>query len=79
MRSNVYDTMGGFFGFGRADLLASFALFDDDPSRINRLEDEFRAVTPELIQRTAQEYLRPTAMTTYTVTIGAESGEEAAR
>ena len=34
------------------DLLASFALFDDDPGRINRLEQEFDAVTPALIQRT---------------------------
>ena len=42
-----------------ADLLASFALFDDDPAKINRLEAEFRKVTPELIQKTAQEYLRP--------------------
>ena len=26
---------GTFAGFGRANLLASFAMFDDDPSRIN--------------------------------------------
>ena len=31
-----------FAGFGRANLLASFALFDDDPARINRLEDGVR-------------------------------------
>ena len=41
-----------FVGFGRANLLAAFALFDDDPAKINRLEDEFRKVTPELIQKT---------------------------
>jgi zinc protease len=58
MRSEYYDMLGSFFGFGRADLLASFALFDDDPSRINSLEEQFRAVTPELIQKTAREYLR---------------------
>ncbi len=63
LRSDLYDTMGGFFGFGRADLLAAFALFDDDPSRINRLEPEFRKVTPQLVQRTAQEWLRPTNRT----------------
>jgi zinc protease len=73
MRSNLYDVMGGMFGFGRADLLASFALFDDDPSRINTLEDEFRKVTPELLQRTAEEYLRTNAMTVYTIEPGAES------
>ena len=58
LRSDFYDQVSGFFGFGRADLLAAFALFDDDPSRINTLEDQFRKVTPELIQKTAQEYLR---------------------
>ena len=67
MRSNLYDAAGGFFGFGRADLLASFALFDNDPARINTLEDEFRKVTPELIQQTAQEYLRATNRTVLTV------------
>ena len=58
IRTNLYDILGGL-GFGRADLLASFALFDDDPARINRIETEFSKVTPELIQRTAREYLRP--------------------
>ena len=55
-------------GFGRANLLASFALFDDDPGRINTLEDEFRKVTPELIRKTATEFLRPTNRTVLTVT-----------
>ena len=63
MRSSLYDKMEQFGGFGRADLLASFALFDDDPGRINRIEAEFRKVTPELIQKTAREYLRPTNRT----------------
>jgi len=34
-------------------------LFDDNPGRINTLEDEFKKVTPELIRKTAEEYLRP--------------------
>ena len=63
LRSSLYDSMTQFGGFGRADLLASFSLFDDDPSRINSLEAEFRKVTPELLQRTAREYLRPTNRT----------------
>ena len=63
MRSSLYDKMEQFGGFGRADLLASFALFDDDPGKINRIEAEFRKVTPELIQKTAREYLRPTNRT----------------
>jgi zinc protease len=73
MRSDLFETLGGFYGFGRADLLASFALFDDDPARINRLEEAFGAVTPELIQRTAQEYLRPTNRTVLLVEPGAQS------
>lgn len=63
IRSKLYDDIGGFFGVGRADLLASFALFDDDPSRINTIEAEFRKVTPELIRSTAKEYLRSTNRT----------------
>jgi zinc protease len=59
LRSSLYDTMGQFGGFGLMDLLASFALFDDDPSRVNSLDAEFRKVTPALVQKTAQEYLRP--------------------
>jgi len=63
LRSNLYDTMNQFSGFGLADLLASFALFDDDPARVNTLEAQFAKVTPELIQKTAQEYLRATNRT----------------
>jgi len=59
MRSDLYDTLGQFNGFGLVDLLASFALFDDDPGRVNSLVAEYQKVTPELIQKTAQEYLRP--------------------
>lgn len=63
MRSRLYSNMSEFFGFGRADLLASFALFDDDPAEINRIETQFRAVTPELLQKTAQQYLGTTSQT----------------
>jgi zinc protease len=57
-RAGLYDLVGSNSRFGLLDLLASFALFDDDPARINRIEADFRAVTPELIQRVAREYLR---------------------
>jgi zinc protease len=63
IRSNLYDNLGQAFGFGRADLLASFALFDDDPARINTLESEFRKVTPGVIKKTVTEYLRSTNRT----------------
>jgi predicted Zn-dependent peptidase len=59
LRSTLYDTMGEFGGFGLMDLLASFALFDNDPAHVNSLGAQFDKVTPELIQKTAQEFLRP--------------------
>jgi predicted Zn-dependent peptidase len=68
LRSGLYETLGGFFGFGRADLLACFALFDDDPTRINKLEEQFDTITPELLKTTATEYLRPANRTILTVT-----------
>ena len=70
MRSNLYANLEQFAGFGRANLLASFALFDDDPSRINRLEEEFAKVTPALVQKTAQEYLRQGNRTVYVIRPG---------
>ena len=66
-RSRLYADYEQFVGFGRANLLAAFALFDDDPAKINRLEDEFRKVTPEMIQKAAREYLRPTNRTILTI------------
>lgn len=63
MRSGFYDTLTQFGGVGRADLLACFALFDDRPQKINEIEDNFRKVTPALIQKTAKEYLRKTNRT----------------
>ncbi len=67
MRSRLYDELGGTFGLGRADLLAVFALFDDDPSRINELEEEFKKVTPEIMNRTVSEYFRDSNRTILTV------------
>lgn len=67
LRSALYGQLGGFFGFGKADLLACFALFDDDPSKINEIEDHFKTVTPELILKTAKEYLRPENRTVLTI------------
>jgi predicted Zn-dependent peptidase len=63
LRSSLYDTMGQFGGFGLMDLLSSFALFDDDPARVNTLVAQFNKVTPELLQKTAQDYLRPSNRT----------------
>ncbi len=60
-RSSYYDgleTTGG-----RANLLASFALFRDDPSLINRVLPLFDAVTAAQIQAVARKYLVPTNRT----------------
>jgi zinc protease len=59
MRSDLYDNLGSFYGIGLTDLLASFALFDDNPGRVNSLEQEFAKVTPELVKRTIRQYLKP--------------------
>ncbi|MFC5045532.1 M16 family metallopeptidase [Aquimarina hainanensis] len=67
MRSSLYDDLGGFFGVGRADLLCSFALFDDDPYRINSIEGEFKKITPEVMNKTIKEYLRSSNRTILTV------------
>lgn len=66
-RSALYDDVDELFGFGRADLLASFALFDSDPARINDIEAQYRKVTPELLRKTAEEYLRPGNRTVLTI------------
>jgi zinc protease len=76
LRAYLYDSMTQFAGFGRANLLACFALFDDDPARINSLESEFRKITPAVIQSTAKEYLKPTNRTVLTIEPGAGKGEE---
>jgi predicted Zn-dependent peptidase len=77
LRSSLYDTMGQFGGFGLMDLLASFALFDDDPARVNTLVAQFEKVTPEQVQKTAQEYLRPTNRTIVTVEPASKAASEA--
>ncbi len=58
IRAGLYDTVGSSTRFGLVELLASFALFDDDPARINRIESQFRAVTPALVSQVARDYLR---------------------
>jgi zinc protease len=75
IRSSLFDAIDGFYGFGRADLLASFALFDDNPAKINEIEAQFKNVTPALITKTVQEYLRPTNRTILTVTPGEAPSE----
>jgi zinc protease len=56
-RSNFYDQLESTFG--KANLLASFALFRDDPSRINKVLDTYDAVTLEQVQGAARKFLVP--------------------
>jgi predicted Zn-dependent peptidase len=72
MRSGLYGIAEEFVGLGKLDLLASFALFDNDPGKINTLEDEFAKITPAQIQKTAQEFLRKENRTVYTIVPGAK-------
>ncbi|HVH87207.1 MAG TPA: pitrilysin family protein [Terriglobales bacterium] len=73
LRSDFYDQVSQFNGFGLADMLASFALFDDNPARVNDIEAQFRKITPALIQKTAQDYLRPTNRTVLAIVPGAST------
>ena len=59
-RSTLYESLGGGMspGLGRAELLASFALFDGDPSGALDIEMRFEELSPELVLSTAQTYLR---------------------
>src|SRR5438876_2029691 len=60
-RSNYYDQIESTQG--RANLLASFALFHDDPARINKVVAQFDAVTTAQVQEVAKKVLVPTNRT----------------
>jgi zinc protease len=65
MRSSFLEDMeGGFMPrFGRANLLGVFALFDDDPGRINTILDEIDKVTLEEVRTAAARWFVPTNRT----------------
>jgi predicted Zn-dependent peptidase len=67
LRSDLYDVLLSGARTGLAGLLASFALFDDDPTLVNRIDTGFQQVTPELLQQTARESLRPENRTILTL------------
>ncbi|WP_292050971.1 MULTISPECIES: M16 family metallopeptidase [unclassified Brevundimonas] len=58
IRSSLYSNIDSATRFGIAEILSSYALFDDNPAKFNEVEAGFAAVTPELIQQVAREYLR---------------------
>jgi predicted Zn-dependent peptidase len=61
MRSSFLDELegGAMPRFGRANLLGIFALFDDDPGRINTILDEIEKVTLEDVKAAAGRWLVP--------------------
>jgi zinc protease len=61
MRSSFLDDMeaGGMPLFGRANLLGVFALFDDDPGRINTILGELDKVTLDDVKAAAAKWLVP--------------------
>jgi zinc protease len=65
MRSYFFDDMegGGMPLFGRANLLGVFALFDDDPARINTILSELDKVTLDDVKAAAAKWLVPTNRT----------------
>jgi zinc protease len=79
IRSSLYDLLSSSDRFGLVDLLAAFALFDDDPDRINHIETEFSKVTPEQITQVATKYLRATNRTVVVVEPGAVAAAAGAK
>jgi predicted Zn-dependent peptidase len=69
--SALYDQEGQL-GLGKVDLLASFALFDDDPEQINSLVDNFNKLTPADLQETAKKFLRPENRTVLEVKVASQ-------
>ncbi|HUE87532.1 MAG TPA: pitrilysin family protein [Vicinamibacterales bacterium] len=65
LRSSFLEDMeGGFMPrFGRANLLAAFALFDDDPRRINTILEELEKVTVEDVKAAASRWFVKTNQT----------------
>jgi predicted Zn-dependent peptidase len=60
LRSDIYDSLGDGNRIALVDMLATLALFEDNPERVNSLLEPFEKVTPEMIQKVANEYLRQT-------------------
>jgi len=75
MRSDLYGTIDSGGRIGLINLLAVYALFDNDPQAVNRIEEGFAKVTPALIQKTAQEYLRSTNRSIYVIEPGAAAAK----
>ena len=69
LKSEFYNAVDS--GFARADMLASLALFDDRPQRINEIEQKFADVTPALMKKTADDVFQTSNRTILQITPGA--------
>ena len=58
-RSSFLENLESQGGFGRADLLAALALYDDNPSRINTILSDLDKITTSDVQQAAKKYLVP--------------------
>jgi predicted Zn-dependent peptidase len=65
LRSSFLDELDGGMmpRFGRANLLGVFALFDNDPGRINTILDELDKVTADDVKQAAARWLVPSNRT----------------
>lgn len=73
IRSALYSNVASSTGL--VDMLAVYALFDDDPAAVNHITDGFDKVTPELMLKVAKDYLRPEGRSTYIIEPGAAKGD----
>jgi zinc protease len=62
-RSSFLESLESGGGFGKADLLAALALYDDNPNRINTILGELEKVTTADVQQAARKWLVPTNRT----------------
>ena len=62
-RSSFLENLESQGGFGRADLLAALALYDDNPNRINTILSDLDKITTSDVQQAAKKYLVPTNRT----------------
>jgi len=58
-RSSFLENLESQGGFGRADLLAALALYDDNPGRINTILSDLDKITTSDVQQAAKKYLVP--------------------
>jgi predicted Zn-dependent peptidase len=62
-RSSFLENLEAGGGFGRADLLAALALYDDEPNRINTILGELEKITAADVQQAAKKWLVPSNRT----------------